>query len=101
VTAAEGFIGAAASMAGREMLNSIIASDTSRRLDVDDAPAVPNRITTKAVDFAASRAAELVGRKYNEAGELVENPNAQWAINDTTRDWLKGEIRDAVALQTG
>jgi hypothetical protein len=29
---------------------------------------------------------------------LVENPNAQWAINDTARDWLKGEIRDAVAL---
>jgi hypothetical protein len=28
----------------------------------------------------------LIGKKYNADGNLVDNPNAKWAISDTTRD---------------
>ena len=63
-----------------------------------DPAAIQLRTTTKAVDYAASRAAELVGKKYDTDGNLIENPNAQWAINSTTRDEVRDLVRDAQAL---
>ena len=45
-------------------------------------------INTVAQNWASQRAAELVGMKRVD-GELVENPNAKWAISDTTRDKIK------------
>jgi hypothetical protein len=53
-----------------------------------------------AADFARKRAAELVGMKYNYAGELVENPNAEWAISDTTRDKIKRIVTEAFEGET-
>jgi hypothetical protein len=47
----------------------------------------------EAAAWARNRAAELVGMKYNDDGELVPNPDAKWAITGTTRD----EIRRIVA----
>ena len=63
-----------------------------------DPRAIQLRTTTKAVDYAASRAAELVGKRYTVDGDLIDNPNAQWAINSTTRDTVQGLVRDAAAL---
>ena len=48
-----------------------------------------------AQEFAAKRAAEMVGMKYNTHGELVANPNAKWAISDTTRDRLREIIKNS------
>lgn len=48
-----------------------------------------------AADFASRRAAEMVGMKYDEDGALVENPDAKWAISDTTRDDLRDLIEQA------
>lgn len=44
-------------------------------------------------DYAVERAAEMVGMKRDVEGNLVTNPNAKWAISQTTRD----KIRDIVA----
>ena len=44
------------------------------------------------------RGAELVGMKYVD-GELVENPNAEWVITDTTRRQLRD--LEARALEEG
>jgi hypothetical protein len=44
-----------------------------------------------AAAFARDRGAELVGRKWVD-GELVENPDARWAITESTRD----KVRDLV-----
>jgi len=63
-----------------------------------DPRAVQLRTTTKAVDYAASRAAELVGKRYDVDGNLVDNPRAEFAINSTTRDEVRGLVRDAAAL---
>ncbi|MDE3023544.1 MAG: phage portal protein, partial [Pseudomonadota bacterium] len=49
----------------------------------------------EAEDYARNRGAELVGKKWVD-GELVNNPDAQWVITDTTRDMLKTEIQDAI-----
>lgn len=48
------------------------------------------------VDYAKQRAAELIGMKYNAAGDLVENPNPVYAITDTTRDSLQTLITQAM-----
>ena len=53
-----------------------------------------------AEEYAAKRAAEMVGMKYNDAGELVENPSAKWAISDTTRDRLREIVKNAFEEKT-
>jgi hypothetical protein len=73
------------------------AGSTIKQLDVDDPDAMLLRINTKAVNFAASRAAEMIGRKYDSDGNLIDNPYADWAITSTTRDVLAREIRDSLA----
>jgi 2'-5' RNA ligase len=51
-------------------------------------------LNKRALEYARARAAEMVGMKW-VGGELVTNPNAIWAITDTTRDVLKGLIENA------
>jgi hypothetical protein len=53
-----------------------------------------------AADYARERAAELVGMKYDVEGNLVDNPNAEWAISDTTRDKLRRIITAAFEEET-
>lgn len=42
-------------------------------------------IIEQALTYGDERGAELIGMKIVD-GQLVENPNAEWAISDTTRD---------------
>jgi SPP1 gp7 family putative phage head morphogenesis protein len=51
-------------------------------------------LNQRALDYARARAAEMVGMKWVD-DELVTNPNAVWAITDTTRDVLKDLITNA------
>jgi hypothetical protein len=73
------------------------AGGTIKQLDVDDPDAMLLRINTKAVDYAAARAAEMVGKRYDADGNLIDNPDADWAITDTARNVLRREIRDSLA----
>lgn len=52
------------------------------------------KVNDTAARWAKDRAAELVGKKWVE-GELVDNPNAEWAISDTTRDMLQRLVTNA------
>ena len=74
-----------------------VATDGAKRalltLGVADDDSITSQTFTKAVDEAKARAAELVGKSWDEDGNLVDNPDADMAITDTMRD----EIRDAVA----
>jgi hypothetical protein len=51
---------------------------------------------TYASDYAHARAAELVGKKWMN-GVLVDNPKAEWAITQTTREQLRELITQAFA----
>ena len=55
---------------------------------------------TLASDYASDRAAELVGMSYDADGNLVPNPNSEWAISDTTRDRLREIIAQAFEQET-
>lgn len=52
-----------------------------------------------AMDYAKERSAELVGMKYVD-GELVTNPNAKWAITDSTRNMLRDIVTEAFSKDT-
>lgn len=54
----------------------------------------------QAMEFASERAAELIGKSYTADGHMVDNPNAEWAISDTTRDKLKRIVADAFEHET-
>jgi hypothetical protein len=54
------------------------------------------QVNEKAVEWARDRAAELVGMRYNDAGALVENPNAAWTITEATREQLRGDVERAI-----
>jgi SPP1 gp7 family putative phage head morphogenesis protein len=49
----------------------------------------------EAAEFATARAAELVGLKYDEAGELVADPDAEWAISQTTEEKIRTLVSEA------
>ena len=84
---AEAFLQQAALSGLTQGVIAIDVSDTSLLSDVN----------TTAKDWAADRAAEMVGRKYDAAGNLIDNPNARWAITGTTRDKIQEIVTDAFA----
>ena len=52
-------------------------------------------VNDKAVAWANDRAAELVGMKWVD-GELVENPNVEWCITQSTRDMIRRDVTEAI-----
>ena len=59
------------------------------RLAAKDAGYGPfGQLNEAARDYARKRAAEMVGKKWVD-GELVDNPNAKYAITDATRQRLR------------
>lgn len=62
-----------------------------KQLDVEVTSDVFDVIHEAALEYAKDRSAELVGRKWLD-GKLVDNPDAKWAITETTRN----DIHDMV-----
>lgn len=82
----------------------VAASDASAgqvRLTVgDDYAAMVNQVHEDALTYARDRAAELVGKKWD--GEaLVDNPDAEMAITDTTRSKIRELVVKALSPQEG
>lgn len=63
------------------------------------ATAVINEVNAVARDYATDRGAELVGKKWVN-GQLIDNPDAKWAITDTTRNMLRQIVSDAFSGET-
>ncbi len=55
---------------------------------------ITSLVNEDAVKFAGNRSAEMIGRKLIH-GELVDNPDAKWAITDTTRDGIRNLVQQA------
>lgn len=55
-----------------------------------------SQVNEYAVEYAEKRAAELVGMKWDEeAGAWIENPNAAWSIDQTTRNQIGDLVTQA------
>ena len=60
-----------------------------------DLEAMLSQANEQAIAFAEERGAELVGMKWDhDSGAWIENPKAEWAIDETTRE----RIRDLVVM---
>lgn len=59
-----------------------------------------DQVAELALEWAQKRAAEMVGMKSVD-GELIENPDARWAITDSTREELRDLIVKAFEQGTG
>ena len=68
-------------------------------LNVSDV-AVISSLNQTAMDWAAERAAEMVGMKWSADGTLIPNPDAKWQISATTRDEIRSIVKDAFADET-
>ena len=65
-------------------------------LSLDDSEEMVNLLDEDALAFAEKRAAELVGKRVLDDGRIVDNPNADWAITESTRDYLRSTVAEAV-----
>jgi hypothetical protein len=73
-----------------------IAEDTSRtvlaQLGVSDNKELVDRVNQRAVEYARERSAELVGKRVLADGSIIDNPDAKWAIDETTRTMIRDTI---------
>jgi SPP1 gp7 family putative phage head morphogenesis protein len=85
-------------------LESAILAGTSKgliELDIHvSEEGLISEVNALARDWAENRAAELVGMAWDEDGNLIANPDAQWVISETTRDELRQIITDAFKKNT-
>lgn len=63
---------------------------------VPDDDSLVELMDPRATEYARARAAELVGRRVKADGTIVDNPNPQWAITDSTRELLGSKIERAL-----
>lgn len=49
----------------------------------------------RVVEWANDRAAEMVGKKWVD-GSLVDNPNAEWVISDSTREMIQSMVSGSI-----
>jgi hypothetical protein len=86
----------------RNSLQEAFSSGLSKgvaELNVSDVATI-NSLNQTAMDWAAERAAELVGMKWADDGQLVPNPNAKWQISETTRNEIRNLVKQAFADET-
>jgi SPP1 gp7 family putative phage head morphogenesis protein len=69
------------------------------QIDVSNAALLASA-NTVAQKYAQERAAEIVGMRRDLEGNLVPNPDARWAISDTTRERIQEIVSDAFAEET-
>jgi SPP1 gp7 family putative phage head morphogenesis protein len=64
------------------------------QIGIDDTD-VLDQANDAAVGWAKARSAELVGMRYDDEGNLITNPNAEWAIDEPTRDGIRSLVTQA------
>lgn len=85
----------------QELLEEITAAggaDALAQIGFTADESITNQLNEYALDYAKDRSAEMVGKRLVD-GELVDNPDAQWVIDESTRDMLRADI--AAAIESG
>lgn len=65
------------------------------QIDAND-PSALELANEDAIEYANTRAAELVGKKVDEDGSVVDNPNSAYSIEDSTREMIRGDVAQAM-----
>jgi SPP1 gp7 family putative phage head morphogenesis protein len=64
-------------------------------IDVTAKPEIADLVNQEALNYASERSAAMVGMRRTATG-MVPNPKAEWQITEGTREFLKGDIRQAL-----
>lgn len=82
-----------------------VGSDTGVRalaqLGAPSEDALVNQINEAAIAQSRARAAELVGKRFLADGTLIDNPDARYAITQSTRDAIRDTITKGLADNIG
>lgn len=57
---------------------------------------ITDQVDERATAWAAQRAAELVGKRIDEDGNIIDNPDSTWAIDESTRDMLRSTVEQSI-----
>lgn len=49
-----------------------------------------------AIEYAKNRSAELVGKRINAEGDIVDNPNSAYSVDDATRELIRSDVTTAM-----
>lgn len=60
-----------------------------------------NQVSDRAVLYSQERAAELVGKRRLKDGTIINNPNAEWRIDETTRKEVNKILVDGLRDNVG
>jgi SPP1 gp7 family putative phage head morphogenesis protein len=85
--------------AGKQTLRTVmVAVDAAKPGAAPELPAGAwNQVDKGAVEFASLRSAEMVGMRFDKStGALTPNPDAKWAISETTRDGIRSLVTQTV-----
>jgi hypothetical protein len=81
------------------------AEDATRQAVAAIGPSAPDdlfdQVSERSVRMAEERAAELVGRRVLADGSIIDNPNPQWAISESTRDMIRTRIQSVIRGNEG
>lgn len=55
-----------------------------------------NQLNEYALQYAKERGAYLVGKRVQADGTVIDNPNAEYAIDDSTREMLRADVANAI-----
>ena len=72
------------------------AEQALEQIGFDATPEITDQLNEASEEFARDRGAELVGMKVNADGTLSPNPDARWAITDSTRELLRSDVEAAI-----
>jgi SPP1 gp7 family putative phage head morphogenesis protein len=85
--------------AAKELLQEIFmdgAVEAMQQLNlVADADSL-DQLNEKALEYAEERGAELVGKQVLDDGTVIDNPDAEYSITQSTLEMLRYDIADAV-----
>jgi len=74
---------------------------TIKQLGLFDRANLVDQVSDRAVAYAQERGAELVGKRRLADGRIVDNPNAEWRIDEDTRDQVRSIIDKGLADNIG
>jgi len=84
---------------------SPLASDSATsalaQVGPDVEGSIVNQVNSRAVTWAQKQAAALVGKRVLADGTVIDNPNSEYSITDTTRDLIRDKIANGLADNIG
>jgi hypothetical protein len=57
---------------------------------------ITKQVDVRATAWSAQRSAELVGKRIDEDGNIIDNPDSEWSIDESTRDMLRATIEQSI-----